>query len=663
MEQLIQHLPGDRREPRLWFEKLSVFSEPDAKEIIRTISFRRGMNVVWAKEPVTGDAIGVHAAGHGVGKTSLCLLLRFCLGDPSKAVGELRDELHSEFPKRGVLALVHIEGRTFTLCRHFNPRREGFFLAGSDMDGAWDRDAEGSDRDFLDQLAGAMMAPASPGAIPDTGQEIQWRHILAWISRDQGSRFKSFFSWREDEGSGLQRSRQDPPVIMRAALGLMDQSESLLMTRIATLEQDLERAKQEESDLRREPELIRRRIESNLRARGGLPEILPIRTEGLFGDSVERRIKGASRQAEERLSLQYREREQTNQELAELRAKLKVVRQESDKATAEYELADAARRRDEQAYKSIGAKLLKLRNLAGHCEEGNVPFSECKYVKDEVHLLSLGSVQDHRDKQSLNKAMDESASRAVNAHSRKNAVEVKVQELELQEERLVAALNRARMATRTAEIEAFKWPALLDELVRWEGTAGSDSGDAAISAAQNEISRIGKDLASARTQLTLLRQDKSAREKALAALTDALTHCLLPDGAYGSFDSRDEERPFRLSMRGGEAYRVLEVLLGDVACMLDSANTASALPGLLIHDCPREADLSIGLYQHFLSLVDELEAKAYAGAQPAFQYIVTTTTPPPANLRDGAICLTLEPTSDEGLLFRRRFGSGQKLLN
>lgn len=227
----------------------------------------------------------------------------------------------------------------------------------------------------------------------------------------------------------------------------------------------------------------------------------------------------------------------------------------------------------------------------------------------------------------------------------------------------MVALNRARLATRTAEIEAFKWPALLDELTRWEGAAGSDSANAAIGAAQDEISRVARDLASARTQLALLRQDKSAREKVLAALTDALTHCLLPDSAYGFFDSRDEERPFRLSMRGGEAYRVLEVLLGDVACMLDSADMGSALPGLLIHDCPREADLSIGLYQHFVSLVDELEAEAYSGTEPAFQYIVTTTTPPPENLRDEVIGLTLEPTSDDGLLFRRRFGSGQKRIN
>ena len=73
--------------------------------------------------------------------------------------------------------------------------------------------------------------------------------------------------------------------------------------------------------------------------------------------------------------------------------------------------------------------------------------------------------------------------------------------------------------------------------------------------------------------------------------------------------------------------------------------------------------MSIGLYEHFLSLMGELESNSFAEAEPAFQYIVTTTTPPPESLRDGAICLTLEPDSEEGLLFRRRFGSDQAHIN
>lgn len=663
MEQLIQHLPKDRQAPRLWFKQLSIFSEPDTANIVRDVSFRRGLNVVWAKEPAAGSAVGLHAAGHGVGKTSLCLLLRYCLGDPSKAVTELRDELCSEFPRGGVIAIMHVEGRPFTLCRYFNPHKDGFAIDGEGSGDVWSQEAESSDRDFLKRLASDMMSSVSPSNIPDTGQAIEWRHVLAWISRDQGSRFKSFFTWREGEGAGLQRSRQDPPIVMRAVLGLMDQSESQLMGRIAALEYELSQASQRANELRRDPELIRRRIESNLRAVGSLSDDLPIRASDLFGDSVEHRIKAAGEEAEARLVEWDLKQERADQDLAELRAELKLHRSDSEKASAEYDFADAARRGDESAFRSIGETLLRLKSLTGHCEAGNVPFSQCQHVQAEVRVLELSSLRDQRDKQSLQKLMNESAGRAVAALARRNEAAAKVQALMQREESLKQALNRVRTGRRTAEIEANRWPDLLSELERWDGAAGSAEAQAEIDAAQSDIGRVERELDSARTQLALLHQSKSAREKALASITDALTQALLPDGAFATFDPRDEERPFRMSMRGGEAYRVLEVLLGDIACMLDSAGTASSLPGLMIHDCPREADMSIGLYENFFFLVHSVEKNGFAGLDPPFQYIVTTTTPPPAGLPEGVVCLELDPSSNEGLLFCRRFGAEQVSLS
>lgn len=647
----------------MWFKQLTIFSEPDTANIIREVSFRRGLNVVWAKEPTVGSAVGLHAAGHGVGKTSLCLLLRYCLGDPSKAVTELRDELCSEFPKGGVIAVMHVEGHPFTLCRYFNPHKEGFAIDGEGSEDAWHQEAESNDRDFLKRMASDMMSSVSPSNIPDTDQAIEWRHVLAWISRDQGSRFKSFFTWREGEGTGLQRSRQDPPVVMRAVLGLMDQSESLLMSRIATLEQELSLASQRANELQREPALIRRRIESNLRVMGDLPDDLPMHAQDLFDDSVEKRIREASEEAAGRLAQWDLKQEKADQDLAEIRARLKLLQSESERASAEYDFAEAARRGDESAYQTIGQKLLKLKNLSSHCEEGNILFSQCQYVQAEIRVLELSSLRDQRDKQSLQKAMAESAGRAVAALARKNEMASKVQALEQQEESLKKARDQVRIARRTAEIEASKWPNLLDELARWNDSAGSAKAQAEIDAAQVEITRIDRDIGSARTQLALLHQDKSTRERTLASITDALTQTLLPDGAFGAFDPRDEDRPFRLSMRGGEAYRVLEVLLGDIACMLDSAGLTSSLPGFVIHDCPREADMSIGLYENFFSLMNELEKKAFAGEDPPFQYIVTTTTPPPADLQEGVVRLELDPSSNQGLLFGRRFGVEQNTLS
>ena len=65
--------------------------------------------------------------------------------------------------------------------------------------------------------------------------------------------------------------------------------------------------------------------------------------------------------------------------------------------------------------------------------------------------------------------------------------------------------------------------------------------------------------------------------------------------------------------------------------------------------------MSAGLYENFLALVGHLQKTQYADMALPFQYIVTTTTHPPADLQSDAICLTLDPSSDDGPLFGRRF--------
>jgi hypothetical protein len=257
MADLIQRLTAQQANPRLWVERLAIFSEADRDHCLRSLTFRRGINLVWAREPDENSRYaGIHAAGHGVGKTSLCLLLRYCLGDSSKSIDELREEVLAEFPQGGVGAVVHAGDETYSVFRYFSAHRDGLAARGGEIDALFgDSEAE-SYKAFETRLAELMLAGVTPRTIPETGQAILWRHLLAWIARDQGARFKSFFSWREGEGTGLQRSRQDPPIVMRAVLGLLDQGESLLLTRLRTLERELDEAREFTARLEQAPNLM-----------------------------------------------------------------------------------------------------------------------------------------------------------------------------------------------------------------------------------------------------------------------------------------------------------------------------------------------------------------------------------------------------------------------
>ena len=149
-------------------------------------------------------------------------------------------------------------------------------------------------------------------------------------------------------------------------------------------------------------------------------------------------------------------------------------------------------------------------------------------------------------------------------------------------------------------------------------------------------------------------EDRAAAAVSALALSSVVGRLLGASG-YGNFDPTSDSRPFELSV-GGEAYQVLEVLVGDVACLLDAVmSDASQHPGFVVHDCPREADMSERLYREFLLMMAEAAARHEGDAPAPFQYIVTTTSPPPEQLRSAQhVALELRPGSDENLLFKRR---------
>jgi len=66
--------------------------------------------------------------------------------------------------------------------------------------------------------------------------------------------------------------------------------------------------------------------------------------------------------------------------------------------------------------------------------------------------------------------------------------------------------------------------------------------------------------------------------------------------------------------------------------MLLSAEGYGNHPRFLIHDSPREADMQKDIYQRFFLYMRELEKKSPKSG-PNFQYIITTTEPPPEELQ------------------------------
>ena len=97
-----------------------------------------------------------------------------------------------------------------------------------------------------------------------------------------------------------------------------------------------------------------------------------------------------------------------------------------------------------------------------------------------------------------------------------------------------------------------------------------------------------------------------------------------------------------------EAVNVSKIMGFDIAALIMGIEEVNGHPGFLLHDSPRESDMSKDIYQKFFLFVkEEMEDKYPEGMQPTFQYIVTTTEPPPKVLQQAP--WLIEPILDASI--------------
>jgi hypothetical protein len=112
---------------------------------------------------------------------------------------------------------------------------------------------------------------------------------------------------------------------------------------------------------------------------------------------------------------------------------------------------------------------------------------------------------------------------------------------------------------------------------------------------------------------------------------------------------------------GGEAIGTLSILLADLSCLVyNTLYEKSSLPDFLLHDSPREADMGGYLYGSYLRLAARLQDE-YCSNCP-FQYIVTTTTTPPEDLKKH-IVLHLRTYPESELLLKRQLREEQQQVD
>lgn len=622
--------------------------------VTRTVDLHTGLNIVWAKESASNDAPGLASAGHGVGKTSLCLMLRYILGDDAPAIATLRSKAAGSIPKGGVAAKVHVDDAVWLVFRPYGLYGQSLAACCEVLDQLLDGTARNDFDGYVRALERVSIGRLAVRSMPGTNQPLEWRHLLAWCIREQRTRFDGFYHWREGEGLGFKRSRRDPPLLVGAVLGLVDQELDQLLGGIEAKQKQVEQCKERIPELERAPGFALAHADRQLRLRVRAEEDEPVfATTG--GESVESRVQAALQAAEQDESLWERDVAQAEDLLAEEQLQLKQLTQARQVAEVQAGRAKALMEVNQDDFERLTKVLERLESLAGRCDHGDVEFSECQYVRQRKSAVNISWFQDARQ------AKADAPLLAGRYHARKVEHE-RAEKAVLDQELLIvqkkAELRRLRVRVATSEsARAFlkqSWNEL--QVKHTQRAQGADTAE--LVEARKLLQELESALDSLRAAEVSRRSRQSTRVDAIKTLTATVSTRLLGAAGHARFLPGHEVRPFEVA-RGGEAYQVLEVLLGDMVCLLDSAvSDASNHPGFLVHDCPREADMSGHLYRaFFLAAAEAAEQLGKSGTVP-FQFIVTTTSAPPEELAGAPyVVLELAPDKDEALLFGRQLAT------
>jgi hypothetical protein len=619
--------------------------------VTRTIELHPGLNIVWAREPDSADASGLASAGHGVGKTSLCLLLRYVLGDDASAINALREKTVASFPKGGIAAKVHVDGVAWLVFRPYGAYSHSMAKQCGTLEQLFGTDMSSDFQGYLSSLDGASIGRLTAQSLPGTNQPVEWRHLLAWCIRDQKTRFDGFFHWRDGEGLGFRRPKKDPPLFVSSVLGLLDADFDQLIRETEATQTSLDQLESRIPELEKAPEYVLAHTERQIRALVHAGEDEPV-FETTVGTSLEFRVKEMLQAAVRREGKLERQYQQAEEGLLQERLNLASFKAAVERARSERDIVKSVVDANEHEYNRLTTLRSRLEGLNGQmCEHGHVDFADCEYIKRRKASHSLPW---HMDELAAKAYAPRVAAEFAHAETVLANAERAIQEQEQIVSGARADLRRLQVRIATSETTRSQLKHRWDEfqVLLSQRRQGLDSPE--LNRVRTRQRSLSEDLGRLQSSLAARKSHQSSRAESIKALTRSVAARMLGERGYGRFMPESETRPFDVT-KGGEAYQVLEVLLGDIVCMLDAATSESSNhPGLLVHDCPREADMSERLYRDFFLTVAEAAKQLALLSDVPFQHVVTTTSAPPAELQNPEfLVLELLPGSPETMLFKR----------
>lgn len=624
-----------RKRPLVWIEQLVLYRTISPVDVIRTIPFSTGLNIVQGE---SNESERNFESGHGIGKTTLCRLIRFCLGETAFGQKHLVGEVRHDFPHAHVGAVIEISGSKWAVLRHLGSRGRSCAVEGQDLNALIDLADAPRFETFLERLHSVLLSGGSIAESLSGGQELRWPHLLSMCSRDQEARYDCFWNWRhvrsESGTPRFSKPKVDAGLCVRAVMGLLDAAEPQLRKKLEGLEKTLEETKAEINKKRAEPMFNINRLRNSLITEYGVTDASASEFDAgnLFSlpEAVTRRLDAL------------------RQTVSEIEAQLPPLDRQISLAAASLlepkelqEQLESAGEVTSEGNESLLNDINQLRSIrqlirdaeAALCRYGKVVIGECSYVVARLQ----GVEQDLRKQQlSVLPAVSMREQRAAELAEQANRQQTVIERMQQRLDALNNQKNDLMEKRRSLNEQIHRMPGLLTELLDWNEILAGRKPNTELQNLEHKVADTEADIATVKRQLASLVAAQIERAKRLQTRFDGIVKATLTKAFSGVLDIEEDGINFRI-VRGeslsGEAYETLAVLLGDLALMLESNQGGSHHPAFLLHDSPREADLNLLIYQNVLDVADTEMRKAEADGDMPYQYIVTTTTPPSQTLR------------------------------
>ncbi len=620
-------LPAGLEGPRLWVRRLAIWEEPGGQKI-RDIELRPGLNIVWSPDGSDDTSAGsVRAIGHGSGKTLFCRLLRYCLGEQRFADETQRESIALALPNGVVGAEVMLDGVCWAVVRPLGMRRRHVAIADGKLDEIAAGDGATTSIDpLIEAIEQTIVTPGVAALARLQPDQKAWPIALAWLTRDQECRFDDVLDWRSPaSGSDAPlpaSGRETGPrrEALRAFLLAITEEEQQTRRAEEGLRAEVTTAEREASYLDWDRSRRHERLIDQLGLAGQAVPEMPLLLE-VFRRAAEQQLVAAAQLPSGDTA-----------ELGQARKALQAAREELRRTDEERIRVEAQIPAERHVLTLLSSEIPSLSAAAENAASQVCPICEVPIDKAIAEKCGLS-----------HKLHNETDCRARLATKRTEVGDQK-QRIDGLEARLkalqpAAALGRQQVEQAEKRVQAIE--SVRDARASaWQTATRLKEGVERFTELSTERDEVRKRLRNLEDRLTKERERLAAfRDKqglTFGRITEkfsAIIRRLINENAKGTVTLSGDRLQLTVDVDGDRrtaAIESLKVLAFDLACLCLSVEGATRVPAFLVHDSPREADLGLSIYDELFLLMRELEEMTETAA---FQYIVTTTTRPPDDLR------------------------------